>query len=136
MSGLVRRLPAYPLFGRGGTRLQPVHVADVAEAIARIIGLEHPASCYELAGPDVFMYRDLVAVVAHATGKRARPLPVPFAIWKPLAFVSELLPGAPLTRNQVALMERDNVASSDLPGLAELGVVPAGVRSELDRRRR
>lgn len=46
-----------------------------------------------------------------ATGKRARPLPVPFAIWKSLAIASERLPGVPLTRNQIALMERDNVAS-------------------------
>ena len=134
ISALVRRLPAVPLFGNGETRLQPVHVADVAEAIARLVALEHPAPCYELAGPDVFTYRELVEAVARAKGKRARPFPVPFAIWHSAAMVSERLPGAPLTRHQIALMERDNVANASLPGLTDIGVVPTGVREHLDRR--
>ena len=132
IADLVRRLPVFPLFGRGETRLQPAHVADVAEAIARLFNLDHPAPCYELAGPDVFTYRELVEVVARASGKRARAIPVSFAIWKPLAMGFERLPNAPLTRNQVALMQHDNVANPDLPGLAELGVVPTGVRDHLD----
>ncbi len=133
IAGLVRRLPVYPLFGRGETRLQPVHVEDVAEAIARLIDLDHAAPCYELVGPDVFTYRELVEVVARASGKRARPIPVSFAIWRALAMGSELLPSAPLTRNQVALIEHDNVANRAFPGLAELGVVPTSVRDHLDQ---
>jgi hypothetical protein len=52
---------------------------------------------------------------------------MPFAVWRALAGIAEFLPGTPLTRNQIALMEHDNVASADLPGLPELSVTPTAV---------
>ena len=123
---LLRILPVYPLFGRGQTRLQPVHVEDVAEAIARVVagaaGAGH--ACYELGGPRTYTYAELLRGVAGRMGKRARLLPLPFALWETLAFLAEFAPGAPLTRNQVALMRRHNVASSDLPGLPDLDIAP------------
>ncbi len=121
---LTRRLPVYPLFGRGETRLQPVHVEDVAEAIARIIAAEKAPDTYELAGPDVSTYRELVQEATNAAGARTRLVSVPFPIWGLGARVSEMIPGAPLTRAQVDLMRRYNVASGRLPGLSELGIVP------------
>ena len=129
LARLLRLLPVYPLFGRGRTRLQPVHVEDVAEAIARIVagapGAGHP--CYELGGPRVYSYAELLRVVADRTGARARLVPLPFALWEALAFLAGFAPGAPLTRGQVALMRRDNVASGGLPGLPELGIAPAAL---------
>ena len=79
LARLLRTLPVYPLFGRGRTRLQPVHVEDVAEAIARVLagapGAGHP--CYELGGPRVYSYAELLRVVADRTGARpARPAAV------------------------------------------------------------
>src|SRR5215213_5986448 len=66
LARLLRILPVYPLFGRGRTRLQPVHVEDVAEAIARIVagapGAGHP--CYELGGPRVYSYAELLRLIA------------------------------------------------------------------------
>ncbi len=126
---LLRILPVYPLFGRGRTRLQPVHVEDVAEAIARIVagapGAGRP--CYELGGPRIYSYAELLRVVADRTGARARLVPLPFALWEALAFLAGFAPGAPLTRDQVALMRRDNVACRDLPGLRELGIAPTAL---------
>jgi uncharacterized protein YbjT (DUF2867 family) len=123
---LLRILPVYPVFGRGQTRLQPVHVENIAEAIARIVagatGAGHP--CYELGGPRTYTYAELLRSVADRMRKRARLLPLPFALWEALAFLAEFAPGAPLTRNQVALMRRDNVASRDLPGLPNLDIAP------------
>ena len=120
---LLRILPVYPVFGRGQTRLQPVHVENIAEAIARVVagatGAGHP--CYELGGPRTYTYAELLRSVADRMRKRARLLPLPFALWEALAFLAEFAPGAPLTRNQVALMRRDNVASRRLAG-------PAGPR--------
>jgi NADH dehydrogenase len=49
---------------------------------------------------------------------------VPFAAWHALAWVAEALPGAPVTRNQVELMEIDTVASADVPGFADFGISP------------
>ena len=54
---------------------------------------------------------------------------MPFAVWRALAGVPEFLLGTPLTRNQIALMRRDNVASDDLPGLPELSVTPTAVEA-------
>ncbi|MCW3477478.1 complex I NDUFA9 subunit family protein [Limobrevibacterium gyesilva] len=121
---LLRTLPVYPLFGWGRTCLQPVHVDDVAEAIARIVGCAADAGhpCYELGGPRLYSYAELVRSIAGCIGTRATLLPLPFALWEALAFLSEFMPGASLTRNQVALMRRDNVASQDLPGLRDLHV--------------
>ena len=126
---LLRTLPVYPLFGSGRTRLQPVHVEDAAEAIARLVGGAAGADqlCYELGGPRTYTYAELLRSVADRISTRARLLPVPFALWQILAFLSEFAPGAPLTRNQVALMQHDNVASPDLPGLWDLHVTPTAL---------
>ena len=124
MVKLVRTLPVYPMFGRGQTRLQPVYVDDVAEAIARVLdrsdGADRP--CYELGGPRIYTYQELLQSIAREMGTRVRTVPMPFAAWQALAGVAEFLPGTPLTRNQIALMKHDNVASDDLPGLPELSV--------------
>jgi hypothetical protein len=58
-------------------------------------------------------------------------VPVPFAAWHVLAWVAELLPGAPITRNQVELMAIDTVASTDVPGFADLGISPGAMEQIL-----
>jgi uncharacterized protein YbjT (DUF2867 family) len=133
LAKLVRTVPVHPIFGTGRTRLQPVHVEDVAEAIARILegapGIVRP--CYELGGPRVYAYVDLLRTVAGGIGVRARLVPVPFPLWEALAFAAEFARVAPLTRNQVALMRRDTVASGNLPGLQDLRLRPMALEDAL-----
>ena len=126
---LVRVLPVYPLFGNGETRLQPVYVEDVAEAIAQLASGQSgfDARILECAGPRVYAYRNLVQEVARLLGTRTTSLPVPFPVWSVLATAAEWLPGAPLTRNQVELMQEDNVASGDLPSLGDLDIEPRDI---------
>jgi NADH dehydrogenase len=126
---LIRLLPIYPLFGDGGTRLQPVHVDDMAEAVSRLASgqIATDASIFECAGPRIYSYRELVREIATRLNVRVTLMPMPFAVWSILASAAELLPGVSLTRNQVELMRRDNVAASDLPGLEELGIRPRGI---------
>ena len=133
LTSLLRTLPVYPLFGRGETQLQPVHADDVAEAITRILGCAASAShrCYELGGPRSYTYVELLRGIANRIGTRAWLLPLPFALWQVVAFVSEFVPGAPLTRSQVALMRRDNVASQELPGLRDLHIAPTALEDAL-----
>ena len=126
-ANLARWLPVLPLIG-GGTRLQPVFVEDVAEAITSI--LADPGTVgrtYELAGPGVYTLRELVRMTLHFMRKRRLLIPVPFAVAEIQARLFELLPNPPLTTGQVDLLKADNVASGALPGLRELNIQPKTV---------
>ena len=127
---LIRLLPVYPLFGDGGTRLQPVYVGDVAEAISYLIDGNDPggSSLFEFGGPHVYTYEELLREIAGELDIRMRVVPMSFAVWNILARAAEFFPGAPLTRNQIDLMRHDNVAAADLPGLSELHIEPRAIR--------
>src|SRR5262249_27959992 len=127
VADLARLLPAVPLIG-GTTRLQPVFVEDVAEAIANI--LSDPGTVgrtYELAGPGVYTLRELIEMTLRFMGKWRLIVSVPFALAEMQAWLLELLPNPPLTTGQVDLLKADNVASGTLPGLRELNIEPKTV---------
>lgn len=142
LAGLLRRLPVFPMFGDGTTKLQPAHVEDVAEAIARILDplrqgspsqapLPEGPPLYEFGGPAVLRYRELLRLIIARHGWHRVLLPLPFPLWHALAMTAETLPDPPITRNQVELMQRDTVASAELPGFAQLGIAPLPVESAL-----
>src|SRR5262245_3026915 len=109
---MLRSLPAYPMFGDGRMKLQPVYVDDVAAAIAQILRQnQKPYPIYELAGPRVYSYEELLRTIARIAGLRPVLMHVPFAFWNALAGVAEMLPQQPLTRNQVELLRIDTTAS-------------------------
>ena len=125
LARLLRRLPIYPLFGRGMTRLQPADVEDVGEMIGKLMQrTAAEAITVECGGPRVYTYEVLVRTIARAANVDRMLVPVPFAAWHALARVAEVLPAVPVTRNQVELMEIDTVASADLPGFADFGISP------------
>jgi len=129
---LLRSLPAYPIFGDGRTRLQPVHADDVAAAITRILRQsQKPYPVYELAGPQVYSYEELLRTIARIAGLRPVLMPIPFALWNALASLAQSLPEPPLTRNQVELMQIDTTASANLPGFRSLGISPRSLEDEL-----
>jgi len=129
---LLRRLPIYPMFGRGLTRLQPAFVDDVAGAVARALqGTESHAITYECGGPRVYSYKEFLRAVAHEAGLKPILIPIPFAAWHALAWFAEMLPGPPVTRNQVELMQVDTVSSPEMPGFGQLGISPHSVEEML-----
>ncbi|RWA79450.1 complex I NDUFA9 subunit family protein [Mesorhizobium sp.] len=129
---LLRRLPIYPMFGRGLTRLQPAYVGDVAEATARALqGTQTHAITYECGGPRIYSYEEFLRAVAHQAGLRPILVPMPFAAWHALAWAAEMLANPPVTRNQVELMQVDNVSSPQAPGFEELGISPHTVEEIL-----
>jgi uncharacterized protein YbjT (DUF2867 family) len=131
---LLRRLPVYPMFGRGETKLQPAFVEDVAEAIARILQREEPKSAvYELGGPRIYTYEEFLQAVASEAGLTPRLIPFPLAAWHALAGLAEVLPHPPVTRNQVELMEIDTVTSLQMPGFKDLDIVPQPVEDIVRR---
>jgi uncharacterized protein YbjT (DUF2867 family) len=130
---LLRSLPAYPIFGDGRTRLQPVYVDDVAAAIGQILRQsQKPYAVYELAGPRVYSYEELLRTIARIAGLRPALMRMPFAFWNALAGAAEVLPRPPLTRNQVELMQIDTTASEHLPGFRALGISPRSIEDELE----
>jgi uncharacterized protein YbjT (DUF2867 family) len=131
---LLRRLPIYPMFGRGRTRLQPAYVEDVAEAIARALQrTQTHAITFECGGPRVYSYEELLHALAREADLKRILIPLPFAAWRALAWTAELLPNPPVTRNQVELMQVDNVCSPGVPGFAELGISPQSVENMLEQ---
>jgi uncharacterized protein YbjT (DUF2867 family) len=125
---LLRRLPVYPMFGRGHTRLQPVFVEDAAEAVVRCIkGSHSDRTLFECAGPQIYTYAELLEAIAAEAGLRPILMPMPFSVWHGLALLGELVPAPPITRNQVELMEIDTVASPTMPGLQDLGISPQSI---------
>jgi uncharacterized protein YbjT (DUF2867 family) len=130
---LLRRLPIYPMFGQGETRLQPTDVEDVAEAVGRVMQRTDTAGLtVECGGPRVYSYKELLWTIARSANVKPILVPVPFAAWQGLAWIAERLPGAPVTRNQVDLMRIDTVASPDQPGFAALGISPRPVEEILE----
>ena len=122
---LLQRLPVYPIFGTGSTRLQPAHVEDVAEAVALVLQrIEREAITLECGGPRVYTYKELIRSVAREAGRKPILFPVPLSVWYALARTAKILPDPPITRSQVELMKVDTVASPQLPGLGELGIEP------------
>lgn len=134
LSTLARLSLFVPLFGNGSTRLQPVHVEDVAEAVVRVLMTSSTrGNTYELGGPYVYTYRELLGDIVKQLGRKRIFLPVPFPIWKLLAAVCELLPSPPLTRDQVILMSDDNVINPGKKSFKELGVYPQPLEKTLAR---
>nr|WP_298250174.1 NAD-dependent epimerase/dehydratase family protein [uncultured Halomonas sp.] len=128
------RLPLVPLFGRGTTRLQPVHVNDVARAAVRLTA-SRPIQrrLFELAGPEVYTYRELVGRVAAQLERDPRLMSMPFIAWRLAAALLAPLPSPPLTRDQVLLMQNDNLADPDTGGFADLGIMPHTLHDSLPR---
>ena len=124
---MARLLPFMPVIA-GNTKMQPVYVGDVADAVIAALGRPEAAGeIYELGGPRVWTFRELLTYVLKETGRRRPMIEIPAGMAQLQARFMELLPGKPLTRDQLLMLERDNVASPGVPGLAELGITPTPV---------
>lgn len=115
--------PVLPLIGGGHTRFQPVYVDDVAEAMFKeLCGAAAKEQTYELGGPIVYSFKELMELVLRMTGRKCMLVPLPFSVAAMQATVLQYLPVPPLTPDQVELLKTDNIVSGELPGLAELGI--------------
>ena len=111
-AALARFSPLLPLVGGGETRFQPVYVGDVADAIAAAVqGNAMPGTVYELGGPDVRTFRELMEFLLQVIGRKRLLVPIPFALADMQAVLLQLLPNPLLTRDQVQLLRTDNIVS-------------------------
>lgn len=140
---LARMMPVLPLIGGGETKFQPAFVGDVAEAIARAVdGKVEGGRIYELGGPEVKSFRELLAYICEVTGRNRAFLGLPFPVARLQARILEivdaltfgLLPDAlMMTRDQVTLLESDNVVSerakSEGRTFKAIGIEPVSIEA-------
>lgn len=125
LAGILRSAPVIPLIGGGRTRLQPVHVDDVATAVHRVAETKDASDqIYELGGPQTLSLKQWFEELASLLGMHPHYFSLPFPLARAAAVVMERLPSAPLTLAQVELLMKDNLADPSLPGLEDLGIAP------------
>jgi NADH dehydrogenase len=123
----VRYSPVVTVIGSGQQRIQPIWVDDVAEYFARGVDLPGAANhTFELGGPDVVTWDGLYETIAKVLGKRRRLVHVPAPLARTGARLTQWVPGAPLSTDQIAMIEAgDNaVTSSDAVDTFRLPLVP------------
>jgi NADH dehydrogenase len=123
-AAMARLSPVLPVIA-GNTRFQPVFVMDVAAAV--VAALNSPAAAgrtYELGGADVLSFRAIIAMINAETRQQRRLVEVPDLIAALMAKLGDVLPFMPMTSDQLAMLGKDNVVTSGMPGLADLGVLP------------
>ena len=129
-AALARISPVLPLIGGGLTKLQPVYVGDVANAVADAVeGKTRPGATYELGGPEVMTMREVIEDIVKITYRNTMLVSLPFALAKFQAFFLQFAPGdMKLTPDQVELLRSDNVVSEAAKAagltLEGLGVTP------------
>jgi uncharacterized protein YbjT (DUF2867 family) len=124
---MARLLPFMPVIS-GQTKMQPVYVCDVADAImAALTRLDAPGQTYELGGPRVWTFREILAYTLKETNRHRRLIEVPMGIANMQASLMQHLPGKPLTPDQLLMLSRDNVVSDGALGLTDLGITPTPV---------
>ena len=131
-AALARISPILPLIGGGKTRFQPVYVGDVASAISKCA--EDPASqgkIYELGGPTIYTFRQLLELTLRETGRRRWLVSIPFPLAAAQAAILQLLPNPLLTVDQVRLLRTDNVVAPGAATLGDLGIDPESVEAVL-----
>ena len=133
-ASMSRFAPLMPLIGGGRTRFQPVYVADVAQAVlAGLDGRARSGAPYELGGPAIYSFHELLDLIADYSERKRPYLPMPFWAAKLMALFTQWLPGAPITLDQVRLLQTDNVVSADATAeartLAGLAIQPRAVEA-------
>jgi len=132
-AALARLAPALPLIGGGNTKMQPVYVGDVASAIADAVdGKAKPGATYELGGPEVLSFREIMEIILEITDRKRMLVSLPFGLAKLQAIFLQCAPGAlKLTPDQVELLRTDNVVSEAAKAagltLEGLGITPDSI---------
>lgn len=133
-AAMARVLPALPLIGGGLTKYQPAFVGDVAEAIALAVeGKARAGTTYELGGPEVRTFKELMEYILTTIGRKRILMPLPFGLAKLQASILQFMPKPLLTPDQVELLKVDNIVSeaamSEGRTLEGLGLAPTAIEA-------
>lgn len=120
--------PIMPLIGGGKTKFQPVFVADVASAILKSLDNAYEGQVFELGGPSVYTFEQILKYIEKETMRSRSYLPIPFEIMQIIgnvtASIFKFLPiGAPpITGDQVELLKKDNLVTEGAKSFKDLGI--------------
>ena len=133
-AAMARFSPALPLIGGGATKFQPVFVGDIAQAVTRLVDTGHAnGRTYELGGPEVISFREILEFILRTTGRKRLLVPVPWPVARLQGMILGLLPRPLLTADQVELLKTDNVVSKEAAGerrtLQGLGITPRAIEA-------
>ena len=138
LAGMTRFGPVVPIVG-AGVKMQPVFVDDVARAAVKGATGEAASGIYELGGPEVLSMRDIMGQVLRATMRRRAVVAMPFWLAgigaRVLGAVQVLTGGLftnPLSRDQLALLRRDNMVAPEARGFAALGISPVPAEAVIE----
>lgn len=130
-AAVMRMAPVVPVIAPNA-KFQPAYVGDVADAVVAALGDGAAGKTFELGGPQVLTMAELLRWIADATGRSPLFVNVPDFVASTLATGFGWAPFAPITKDQWLMLQRDNIASEGVPGLADLGVTPTSLASVAD----
>ncbi len=125
LAEMMRYTPFIPLIGGGKTKLQPVFVGDVAEAIVQAVGAQtdkYMGVTYQLGGPEVITFKEVYAFILKHTEREQKLMIVPYKLAKLMAWFMEFLPRPVLTRDQVNSLKTDSVVLDGSPDFRSFGI--------------
>ena len=126
-AAMAQILPFMPVIS-GETEMQPVYVGDVSDAVmAALTGLDTAGKTYELGGPQIWTFREILAYILKETRRRRKLVNIPMGMARFQASLAELLPTKPFTRDQLLMLSRPNIMATGVPGLLDLGITPTPI---------
>jgi uncharacterized protein YbjT (DUF2867 family) len=124
---IARIAPFMPVIA-GATKMQPVFVSDVADAVmAALASTATQGKIFEIGGPRVWTFREILAFILKTTHRDKKLITIPMGIARMQAFFLQHVPGKPLTPDQLLMLSRDNVVAAGALGLTDLGITPTPV---------
>ena len=129
-AAMARLSPVLPVVS-AQTRFQPVFVGDVAKAVKLAVDDADLSGVYELGGPSVYSFEELMRLMLKVIGRKAFVADIPIPIASLMAKLTDWLPGAPLTQDQVKMLQHDNIVSQNARGFDELGLKPEAIEGQI-----
>ena len=108
---LLNRLPIFPLYYGGDTKISPIHCSDLTDTIYHIISNNIYSKIIECVGPEIISFKEILQKLLNHIGKKRLLLPLPYKIGEFSARLFEIMPNPLLTRDQLRLLKYDNILS-------------------------
>ena len=124
--------PVLPLVGGGLTYFQPIYVGDIAKSIMAVLEKDEiNNNIFELGGPQIFTFKELMEILLKQIKKKRFLLPIPIPIAKVLGRILQVMPKPLLSADQVELMQYDSIVSNKYPTVKDLKIKPKNINEVL-----